>query len=341
MAGQARDDAPAGPRGARRCSPASPRRRSNGSRARPTSTPTTWPTGRWTSARASRPRPARPARSAAAAAASRRRRSWTPPEGTPTRLILVRHGSTEHSPAAALLRPQRPAALGAGRAPGRGAGPPGAVASDRSPRSSARRCRGPGRPPTAIAAALGLPGRRGGRADRDRLRRVGGLTGDEVRARWPAEHAAWLASPDAAPPGGESFAAVARRVRRARDEIIAAHPGRDRRRRLARDADQDVADACPRRAADCRCSGCTSTPRRSRGRLLPERRVLGAAGQRHQPPRRLTRDPTQATSHSAPVAAARITGTVSSAVPVELARRRTCSSAGSSRRHSSVASEPT
>jgi probable phosphoglycerate mutase len=35
---------------------------------------------------------------------------------------------------------------------------------------------------------------------------------------------AWLASPEVAPPAGESFAAVARRVRRGREAVLAAHP---------------------------------------------------------------------------------------------------------------------
>ncbi len=48
----------------------------------------------------------------------------------------------------------------------------------------------------------------------------------EVQAKWPAEMAAWLASPDVAPPHGESLAACGRRVRQARDRILAAHPGR-------------------------------------------------------------------------------------------------------------------
>jgi probable phosphoglycerate mutase len=48
----------------------------------------------------------------------------------------------------------------------------------------------------------------------------------EVRERWPEELAAWLASPSVAPPGGESFDAVGRRVRRARDKLIARHPGK-------------------------------------------------------------------------------------------------------------------
>jgi probable phosphoglycerate mutase len=71
-----------------------------------------------------------------------------------------------------------------------------------------------------------------------------GLTFAEVRERWPADLNAWLADPDAAPPGaardpeihrawvqdsskpppgGESFDAVHRRVRRVRDELITTH----------------------------------------------------------------------------------------------------------------------
>lgn len=52
------------------------------------------------------------------------------------------------------------------------------------------------------------------------------LTFAEARERWPAEHAAWLADPAAAPPGGESVIQVARRVRRVRDRLLAAYPGR-------------------------------------------------------------------------------------------------------------------
>ena len=52
-----------------------------------------------------------------------------------------------------------------------------------------------------------------------------GKTLDEVRALWPDELDAWLAYPDAAPRGGESFADVERRVRRARNDLISAHLG--------------------------------------------------------------------------------------------------------------------
>jgi probable phosphoglycerate mutase len=51
-----------------------------------------------------------------------------------------------------------------------------------------------------------------------------GLTFAEARALDPAAMDAWLASPDIAPPDGESFDAVTRRVRRAREQVIAAHP---------------------------------------------------------------------------------------------------------------------
>jgi ribonuclease H / adenosylcobalamin/alpha-ribazole phosphatase len=53
-----------------------------------------------------------------------------------------------------------------------------------------------------------------------------GHTFAEVREKWPAEVEAWLGSSSVAPPGGESFDVVARRVRRARDRLLAEHPGR-------------------------------------------------------------------------------------------------------------------
>ncbi len=46
----------------------------------------------------------------------------------------------------------------------------------------------------------------------------------EVKARWPDELAAWLASTEVAPPGGESFAQVRRRVDAARVELVERFP---------------------------------------------------------------------------------------------------------------------
>jgi len=51
-----------------------------------------------------------------------------------------------------------------------------------------------------------------------------GMTFAEARAAFPDEFDAWVGSPEVAPPGGESFATLARRVRRGRDAIVAKHP---------------------------------------------------------------------------------------------------------------------
>jgi probable phosphoglycerate mutase len=53
-----------------------------------------------------------------------------------------------------------------------------------------------------------------------------GYTFAEVETKWPAELAAWLSDPTVAPPHGDSMADCGRRVRQARDRILAAHPGR-------------------------------------------------------------------------------------------------------------------
>jgi broad specificity phosphatase PhoE len=53
-----------------------------------------------------------------------------------------------------------------------------------------------------------------------------GLTFAEVRERWPAELAAWLADPAVPPPGGESFADVSIRVTGALRRVLADRPRR-------------------------------------------------------------------------------------------------------------------
>ena len=51
-----------------------------------------------------------------------------------------------------------------------------------------------------------------------------GLTMAEASRRWPDEVTAWLGNVDAAPPGGESFAAAITRVGAALDRLLAAYP---------------------------------------------------------------------------------------------------------------------
>ena len=51
-----------------------------------------------------------------------------------------------------------------------------------------------------------------------------GLTFAEVSQKWPAEMREWLAGTDAAPPGGESFADVERRVVAALERLLTRYP---------------------------------------------------------------------------------------------------------------------
>jgi broad specificity phosphatase PhoE/ribonuclease HI len=150
--------------------------------------------------------------------------SWIPPEGTPTRLILIRHGSTTHSPQRLYsgrndlplseLGEQQAQAL-ARRASS--FGPVAAIVSSPLPRAR--------QTADALGAALGLKIETSDGLVETDFGAWEGLSAEETRNRWPAEYAAWLGSPEGAPPGGESFAVVAARVRVASDEIIAAHPG--------------------------------------------------------------------------------------------------------------------
>jgi probable phosphoglycerate mutase len=48
-----------------------------------------------------------------------------------------------------------------------------------------------------------------------------GLTFAEVSERWPSQLTAWLADPEVAPPGGESFAQVSERVTAALHRVLA------------------------------------------------------------------------------------------------------------------------
>jgi probable phosphoglycerate mutase len=147
--------------------------------------------------------------------------SWAPPSGARTRLILVRHGATAHSaehrfsgrndlPLNEDGRAQA-AALAARRF-----GNIAAVVT--SPLRRARETA------EVLADALGM---RPTVADAFTELDFGafeGLTLAELRERFPAELAAWLASPDTAPPDGESFTALARRVRNGRTALIAKYP---------------------------------------------------------------------------------------------------------------------
>ncbi|MBI1758447.1 MAG: bifunctional RNase H/acid phosphatase [Actinobacteria bacterium] len=149
---------------------------------------------------------------------------WAQPESVPTRMLLLRHGETVHSVGRRFSgrgdlplteRGREQAAAAAKRL----AGHPDLAAVVSSPLGRARETA------AMVARATGAE-----LVIEDRLVETDfglweGLTFAEVRERWPAELAAWLASVDVTPPEGESLATVGRRVRRAREGLIATYPG--------------------------------------------------------------------------------------------------------------------
>lgn len=149
---------------------------------------------------------------------------WGAPTLTPTTTLLVRHGASALSPA------KRFSGLGDVPLSSDGLVQAGLVAARLARRggidavvsSPLRRAR---RTAEAVAGALHLElGVDDDLVETD-FGDWEGRTFAEVRERWPGELDAWLASPEVAPPGGESFAATTERVLRARDRLVAAHPG--------------------------------------------------------------------------------------------------------------------
>jgi probable phosphoglycerate mutase len=154
-------------------------------------------------------------------------RSWAPPStGSATRLILVRHGQTDftaqHRYSGRGDVPLSPA----GRQEARAAATRVSIVADEvaaivsSPLS---RCVATAE---EIASRVGAPSML---VEPDLIEcdfgEWEGLTFGELRATWPDQLDAWLASPSSAPPGGESFDAVARRARRVLGRLLEDYPG--------------------------------------------------------------------------------------------------------------------
>ncbi|GLW32316.1 bifunctional RNase H/acid phosphatase [Actinoplanes regularis] len=154
-------------------------------------------------------------------------RSWAPPSlENATRLILVRHGAT--------------AMTAQGRYSGRG-DVPLTDEGEAQAMAAGGRVAGLSRD---VAAVLASPLVRCMRTAELIAAEVGGVpvtvmddliecdfglweakTFAEVQEGWPREMAAWLESTSVAPPEGESFQAVAKRVRGALAKIVQAYPG--------------------------------------------------------------------------------------------------------------------
>ncbi|OBA71160.1 bifunctional RNase H/acid phosphatase [Mycobacterium sp. 1554424.7] len=165
---------------------------------------------------------AEPAKSVAAEA--RTSPGWTGARGTPTRLLLLRHGQTELSAERRYSGRGNPALTDVGRlqasAAARYVAERGGIAAVIS--SPLQRAYDTA---AAAAKALGLDVT----VDDDLIETDfgawEGLTFAEAAERDPELHRRWLRDTSTTPPGGESFDAVLDRVLRVRQRIIEAHQG--------------------------------------------------------------------------------------------------------------------
>lgn len=149
---------------------------------------------------------------------------WTGARGTPTRLLLLRHGQTELSAERRYSGRGNPALTDVGR---RQAGAAARYVAERggiaavisSPLQRAYDTA------AAAAKALGLDVS----VDDDLIETDfgawEGLTFVEAAERDPELHRRWLRDTSTTPPGGESFDAVLDRVLRVRERIIESHAG--------------------------------------------------------------------------------------------------------------------
>jgi probable phosphoglycerate mutase len=148
---------------------------------------------------------------------------WSAPRGPATRLLLLRHGETP------LSVDRRFSGRGDAALTERGLAQAKAAAQRLAAYDISAVVSSPLRrtvqTATAVAEALGIDvGTDDGFAETD-FGRWEGLTFAEIREQWPKEMSAWLADPDVAPPGGESFTATFARVQVARDKLVAEYPG--------------------------------------------------------------------------------------------------------------------
>ena len=149
---------------------------------------------------------------------------WTGARGTPTRLLLLRHGQTELSTQRRYSGRGNPALTDVGRRQADAAAQylaqrGGIAAVITSPLQRAYDTA------AAAAKALGLDVT----VDDDLIETDfgawEGLTFSEAAERDPELHRSWLRDTSITPPDGESFDSVSHRVRRARNRIIAEHGG--------------------------------------------------------------------------------------------------------------------
>ena len=150
--------------------------------------------------------------------------AWTGQSGAPTKLLLLRHGQTPLSIDRRYSGVGDPELTAVGLAQAAGAAARlGAVREITAVLTSPlRRAR---QTATAVAEATGAPlVVRDGLVETD-FGKWEGLTFSEARELDPELHAKWLGAEDVAPPDGESFAAVRKRVAAELASIVAEYEG--------------------------------------------------------------------------------------------------------------------
>jgi broad specificity phosphatase PhoE/ribonuclease HI len=154
------------------------------------------------------------------------RPSWTPPAGTATRLILLRHGETSMTAERRYSGRGDVALTPRGTAQAKASAVRVAALADRVAAvvtSPLARCVGTAEEVAAAAGSAPVV------VEPDLVEcdfgEWEGKTFSEVRRPWPRELDEWLASTTVAPPGGESFEAVTARVRRVVSRLLSEYEG--------------------------------------------------------------------------------------------------------------------
>jgi ribonuclease H / adenosylcobalamin/alpha-ribazole phosphatase len=153
--------------------------------------------------------------------------SWTGQRGSPTRLLLLRHGQTAlsvHRRYSGRGNPEL-TELGLAQVASVAKGIRGVEGAERTVAAFSSPLRRALQTAEPVAAELSVPV-----TEHDGLVETDfgdweGLTFAEAAARDPDLHRRWLGDETVRPPGGESFAEVGVRVAALRDQLLAEYPG--------------------------------------------------------------------------------------------------------------------
>jgi probable phosphoglycerate mutase len=153
----------------------------------------------------------------------RARSAWIPAQGKPTVTLLLRHGQTPMSVEKRYAGRTDIPLTEAGVAQAAAAAK--RLASARIDAIVASPLQRTVQTAEAVASVTGVPVTTDEGFRETDFGDWDGLTFAEVRERWPSEMTAWLADPQIAPPGGESFAEVSERVTAALARVLADRAG--------------------------------------------------------------------------------------------------------------------